>query len=113
MTSRSLVLRGALAYKHGMRYVIVRTFSCGVFYGQLSSESTETQKVLINARRIWRWEGAATLSQLAMEGTKLPEKCKFPMAVKRIELTSPNGFEVLDMTDEAVQSLDQVPVWKA
>lgn len=30
-----------------------------------------------NVRRIWYWEGANTLSQLAVDGTQLPDKCKF------------------------------------
>lgn len=52
-----------------MKYVIVRTYSAGVFAGELESR-TGQEVVLRNARRIWYWVGAATLSQLAMEGTK-------------------------------------------
>lgn len=60
-----------------MKYVIVRTYSAGVFAGELESR-TGQEVVLRNARRIWYWSGAASLSQLAMEGTKDPANCKFP-----------------------------------
>lgn len=94
------------------RYVIVRTYSMGVFAGTLLKESTETTKVLKGARRIWYWAGAASLSQLAMEGTSKPKECKFPCEVDRIELTSPNGFEIIDVTDKARESIAGVKVWE-
>jgi hypothetical protein len=93
------------------KYVIVRTSAMGVFAGELLPESTETMKILINARRIWFWAGAASLSQLAMTGTSKPLECKFPIAVSRVELTSPQGFEVLDVTQVARDSIASVPVW--
>lgn len=95
------------------RYVIVRTYSMGVFAGTLAAESTETLKILTNARRLWYWAGAASLSQLAVEGTSTPKDCKFPVAVPRVELTSPNGFEVLDVTEAAKKSIEAVKVWEA
>lgn len=94
------------------RYVIVRTYAMGVFAGLLQPESTETLKILKDARRIWYWDGAASLSQLAIDGTSKPEKCKFPEAVSRIELTSPNGFEILDVTEKAKKSISEVKIWK-
>ena len=63
--------------KENLRYVIVRTYSAGVFAGNLESRNGR-EVVLRSARRIWYWDGAATLSQLAMEGTSKPENCKFP-----------------------------------
>ncbi len=94
------------------RYVIVRTYSMGVFAGTLLPESTETLKVLKDARRIWYWAGASSLSQLATDGTSNPKECKFPCEVTRIELTSPNGFEVLDVTDKARESIASVKIWE-
>ena len=94
------------------RYVMVRTYSMGVFAGELDPASTETVKVLTNARRIWYWSGAASLSQLATDGTSNPKDCKFPCEVSRVELTSPTGFEILDITDKARESIAGVPVWK-
>ena len=93
------------------KYVMVRTYAMGVFAGTLETESTETCKVLTNARRIWYWSGASSLSELATLGTSRPLDCKFPCAVPRVELTSPQGFEVLDVTDKARASIESVKIW--
>ena len=44
-----------------LKYVIVRTYSAGVFAGELESKNGQ-EVVLRNARRIWYWSGAASLS---------------------------------------------------
>jgi len=92
-----------------MKYVIVRTYSAGVFAGELESRNGQ-EVVLRNARRIWYWSGAASLSQLAMEGTKEPENCKFPCEVDRVELLQ--AIEILDVTPQAKESIKMVPIWK-
>lgn len=91
-------------------YVIVRTYSAGVFAGELARrEGKEVE--LMNARRLWYWSGAASLSQLAMTGTNRPQDCKFPVAVDRIVLTE--AIEILDVTAVARKSIEEVPVWQA
>lgn len=91
------------------KYVIVRTYSAGVFAGTLKNrEGKEVE--LHNARRIWRWEGAATLSQLAQVGTSKPHKCNFPQEVNTLILT--DAIEILEVTKEAQESIKNVPVWK-
>jgi len=95
------------------RYVIVRTYAMGVFAGYLDPASTETVKIVTEARRLWFWKGAASLSQLAVDGVKCPNECKFPVSVARIELTSPQGFEVIEVTEKAKVSIAGVPVWTA
>ena len=90
--------------------VIVRTYSAGVFAGELVSRE-EKEVVLQNARRLWFWAGASSLSQLAMEGTSKPLSCKFPCAVDRVILTE--AIEVIDMTEKAVVSIAGVPIWKS
>jgi len=92
-----------------MKYVIVRTYSAGVFAGELESRNGQ-EVVLRNARRIWYWDGAASLSQLAMEGTSKPENCKFPCEVDRVELLQ--AIEILDVTTKARESIKGVPVWE-
>jgi hypothetical protein len=91
------------------KYVIVRTYSAGVFAGELVSRKGQ-EVVLQNARRIWYWDGAASLSQLAMEGTSKPKKCKFPIPVDRVELLQ--ATEILDVTPVARASIEGVPVWR-
>lgn len=90
-------------------YIIVRTFSAGVFAGYLESRK-DRSVVLTDARRIWYWSGAASLSELAMRGTSQPAECKFPCAVDRVELLE--AIEILDCTEEAKKSIEGVPEWK-
>jgi len=93
----------------GMKYVMVRTENAGVFAGYLKEQNGEIVS-LKNARRIWYWSGAASLSQLAMEGTKNVSDCKFPCEVDNIYLTQ--VIEIMDCTEEARLSLKSVPVWE-
>lgn len=90
-------------------YVIVRTYSAGVFAGILESREGK-EVVLSDARRIWYWEGAASLSQLAMKGTSKPLQCKFPCAVSWVTLTEVN--EILSTSPEGEKSIREVPEWK-
>lgn len=93
----------------GMKYVIVRTYSAGVFAGFIESRNGQ-EVVMRNARRIWYWDGAASLSQMAVEGVKKPENCKFAMSVDRVELLQ--AIEILDCTNKAKKCIEGVSVWK-
>lgn len=95
--------------KEKERYVIVRTYSAGVFAGILVRKNA-TEVEMKDARRLWYWKGAASLSQLAMEGVKNPEECRFAMPVERIELTE--AIEIIDTTEKARKIIEGVPVWK-
>ena len=90
-------------------YVIVRTYSAGVFAGYIESKNG-AEVVMTKARRLWYWDGASSLSQLAMEGVKKPENCKFPCEVDRVELF--NVIEILNVTDEAKQNIANVKIWE-
>ena len=89
-------------------YVVVRTYSAGVFAGNLVKRKGKEAE-LINARRIWYWKGAASLSQLANEGVKFPLECKFAQPV-HVELTE--VIEVLYCTKAAEKNIKEVPVWQ-
>lgn len=91
------------------KYVIARTYSAGVFAGHLKSMKGK-EIVLNDARRVWYWDGAASLSQLAMEGTNKPDKCKFPCEVDEVILTE--VIEVIPCTKEAMESIKAVPEWR-
>ena len=94
----------------GLDYCMVRTYSAGVFAGYIE-ERNGKEGVLLNARRMWRWAGAASLSQLASEGTKTPNDCKFPVAVPEVILTE--IVEIIPISQKAKDSIDSVPVWSA
>lgn len=93
----------------GMKYVIIRTQNAGVFAGYLKEKNGETV-ILKQARRLWYWSGACSLSQMAMEGTKKASECKFAMEVDSIELNQ--VIEIIDTTEEARLSIKSVTVWK-
>ena len=88
---------------------IVRTFSAGVFFGEIICLKKKTATIR-NARRIYYWEGAASLSQLAQTGTSRPDKCKFPESVDEIMVTE--VIEILSVTQKAADSIDAVFIWK-
>jgi hypothetical protein len=90
--------------------VIVRTYSAGVHYGTLASRDGK-EVVLTNSRRIWYWDGAASLSQLAAEGVSKPNNCKFSVPVGEILLTE--AVEIITTTKLADASIARVPSWKA
>jgi hypothetical protein len=87
---------------------IVRTYSAGVFFGEIVKRDGKEVEMR-HARRIWAWSGAAYLSQLAMEGTKSPDKCKFPCPVDSVVLTE--AIEILPCTEAACTSIDGVKIW--
>lgn len=91
-------------------YVIVRSYAAGVFAGYLKSKK-EKEVVLTKARRLWYWSGAASLSQLAMEGVKNPNQCKFPCEVDEVTITE--ACEILSVTKKAKTSIAEVPIWKS
>jgi len=93
-----------------LRHVIVRCQQAGVFAGLLHWRSG-TEVTLLDARRIWYWSGAATLSELALRGTRDPDGCTFPPAVPEITLLG--VCEIIPTTPAAQISLAAVPDWTA
>ena len=91
------------------KYVIVRGDRSGVFAGVLVAQ--EGQKVeLKNCRRLWYWDGAASISQIAKEGVKKPHNCKFTVTVDEIVIL--DGIEIIPTTAYAEASIKAVPEWK-
>lgn len=90
------------------QYYIVRTYSAGVFAGYIESRNGQ-EVIMRNARRLWYWDGASSLSELATEGTFKPENCKFPVEVDKIELLQ--AIEIISVTNKARESIAKVSVW--
>lgn len=93
----------------GMEYCIVRTYSAGVFAGYLESREGK-EAVIRKVRRIWYWDGANSLSQLAVDGTLKPENCKFACEVDKIIVTE--AIEIIPCTAKAKASIEGVNEWK-
>lgn len=92
------------------QYSIIRTYSAGVFAGYIKTRKGK-EAVITNARRLWYWSGAASLSELSLKGVKNPSQCKFPAEVSEVILTE--VIEILPCTEEAEKSIKGVPVWEA
>ena len=88
---------------------IVRCDRSGVFYGEIESRNGQ-EVTMRNARCLWYWDGAASLLQLAKEGTTEPRDCKFTVYVD--ELTVVDAIEILPCTDKAADSIEGVSEWR-
>ena len=88
--------------------VIVRGDRSGVFFGTLSAKDGQEVK-LEKCRRLWYWDGAASISQLAVDGTSNPKECKFTVTVDEIEIL--DAIEIIPCTDKAIESIENVGVW--
>lgn len=88
---------------------IVRADRAGVFFGEIESR-TGSEVTMRNVRRIWRWEGANSLSQLAVDGTRAGNMCKFSVAVE--SMTILGVIEIIPCTAKATKSISEVPEWR-
>lgn len=89
--------------------VIIRGDRSGVEFGTLIAQNGQ-EVTLHNARRIWYWDGAASLSQLAVDGTSNPSECKFTVAVESITIL--DAVEIIPCSEKAIKSIEGVEVWK-
>ena len=87
----------------------MRGESSGVFFGTLAEKDGQEVK-LEKCRRLWYWDGAASISQLAVDGTSNPVGCKFTVTVDEIEIL--DAIEVIPCTDKAIESIERVREWK-
>jgi hypothetical protein len=94
--------------------VIIRADRAGVFFGTLR-EKHETpagvEVVIENSRRLWYWDGAASISQLATDGTAKPRTCKFTVVVPQHSVLG--VIEIIPCSEKAIESIEAVEVWKA
>lgn len=95
--------------QEGLEPVLVRTYSAGVHFGYLKDKDGK-EVTLINSRRVWYWDGAASLSQMAVDGVSKPKNCKFSVSVPKITLTE--AIEIIPLTEKARINLYSVWEWK-
>lgn len=89
--------------------VIIRSNRAGVFFGTLKKKNGD-EVVLTDCRRLWSWSGAASLSQMAVDGVKNPENCKFTVAVPKIIILG--VIEIIPCSEQAIASIEGVSEWK-
>lgn len=93
--------------------VIIRSYGAGVFFGTLNEVETCEDRYtieLLNCRRLWYWDGACSITQLAVDGTSKPEDCKFTITEKSIIVSSVIEFH--ECTENAAKSIEGVSEWK-
>ena len=90
-------------------YVIVRGDHSGVFFGELK-ERIGQEVELRNARKLWYWDGAAAVEQIAKDGVKNPGACKFTVSVESMIIT--DAIQVLPCTNDAAENIMAVKEWK-
>lgn len=89
----------------GLPYCIIRTYSAGVHAGYVKSRKGK-EVLLLNSRRLWRWAGAFTLSEMAVNGVAKPDECKFATTIPEVVLTE--AIEIISCTETARASLEGV-----
>lgn len=98
-----------MEYSFVGKYCVVRSDRAGVFAGTVAEH--EGQSVILNdVRRLWYWDGAASISQIAVDGTIAADKCKFAMPVETLGLF--DVIELIPATDKARAVIEGVEVWK-
>jgi len=87
--------------------VIVRTYSAGVHFGYLVQREGK-EVTLTRSRRIWRWQGAWTLSEIAANGL---DSARSRIAAP-VDIVLTEAIEIIDVSPEAVATID-ASEWKA
>lgn len=91
------------------KYYIVRADRAGVFFGKIK-ERTSGEVTMTDVRKLWYWDGACAVEQLATDGTTNPKDCKFTVTIPEMIIANP--IQIIPCTDKAVKSLSAVAVWQ-
>lgn len=90
--------------------VIIRTYSAGVWFGELSQKD-RNEVILLNARRMWMWwaKEGISLSSVAVNGIK-QDKSKIAEAVDSVWL---EAIEIIPCTNAAIELIESAENAKA
>ena len=92
----------------GLYYCVIRTYSAGVHAGYVAKRDGK-EVLLYNSRRLWKWAGAFTLSEIAVNGVSKPEECRFATTLPEIILTE--AIEIIKCTEKARRSIEEVETY--
>ena len=90
------------------KITLVRTHTAGVHFGIVKKHKGK-EVTLVLARRLWSWEGACSLSQVAVDGVSLASS-KISVTVPQIILTE--AIELITMTEKASKQMMEAEPWK-
>lgn len=88
---------------------IVRSDRAGVFFGKIAGRDGDSV-TMTDVRKLWYWDGACAVEQLALDGTSAPTECKFTVVVSEMEVLG--AIQIIPCTDKAAKSLAEVQAWK-
>ena len=86
------------------KFIVARTYSAGVHLGILR-ERRGTEAILEDSRRLHGWDGAFTLSAVAMDGVELTSRlsCSLP------EVLLTEVVEVIPASKKAIDIFNSIP----
>jgi hypothetical protein len=87
------------------KYYIIRGDRSGVFFGQIAGRNGQEVE-LRNVRKLWYWEGACAVEQLAVDGVTNPSDCKFTVVVPEMVIT--DAIQIIPCSDKAAKNLGEV-----
>ena len=91
------------------QYYIVRAARAGVFFGKIAERSAEEIR-MTEVRKIWYWDGASAVEQLAVDGVSNPRDCKFTITVPEMVISEP--IQIIPCTQKATDIIKEVEEWK-
>ena len=77
---------------------------------QSGDEAAFDEVIMNNVRKLWQWNGACAVEQLALDGVKVPEDCKFTVVVPSMIIANP--IQIIEATEVACKSIEAVKEWK-
>ena len=94
----------------GLKYCVIRTYSAGVHIGYVKEfgEKHPQQATLINSRRLYNWNNACSLSQVAIDG--VGDSSRVAMELPEITLT--DVIEIIPCSEKAAEFFKAVKAWK-
>lgn len=94
----------------GMKYCVIRTYSAGVHIGYVSEFGVKHPQhcKLLKSRRLHYWTGAASLSQVAIDG--VGSESRIAIELPEIELT--DVIEVIPCSEKAAEFFKGAKSWK-
>ena len=93
--------------------VVIRADRAGVFFGTLNEAESTGDKwtvELLNNRRLFYWEGACSVTQIAIDGTTKKNNCKFTQTLESSVISG--VIECLPASEKAIKVIESVKTWK-
>ena len=91
------------------QYYIVRADRAGVFFGKIK-EKTNESVTMTEVRKLFYWDGACAVEEIALRGVQKPNNCKFTVTIDEMEIADP--IQIIPCTEDAVKSIKDVIVWQ-